>query len=188
MTRTLSSTVTDYVTGTILYPVFLAQFQFDSANLNLWTGYRTLSFNPGTGAESFVGAGDLGRVSPVMETASIKATGLDFSLSGLNTSVVSVALTEAYQGRICVLWLGFMDTNGDLADTVQVFKGRMDTMAVREDGDSSVISVKAESILISLEKANERRFTPEDQQLDYPTDEGYSIVAALQQRDLEWGG
>jgi hypothetical protein len=188
MTRFLSSTVTAYVTGTELYPVFLAQFQFDSGRLNLWTGYRTLVFDTGEGSEGFAGAGDLGKVSPVMETERIRATGLDFSLSGLNSAVVSIALGEDYQGRICILWLGFMDTNGDLAGSVELFRGRMDILSISESGETSTISVKAESVLVALEKSYERRWTDNDQKIDYPSDEGFSGVAALQQREINWGG
>ena len=33
----------------------------------------------------------------------------------------------------------------------------------------------------------ERRYTPEDQKLDYPLDEGFSSVASLQDKQVAWG-
>lgn len=189
MTRTLSSTIVAHVTGAVVYPVFLAQFQFDSANLNLWTGYRTLSFNPGTGAEDFLGAGDLGNVSPIMETSQTKATGLDFTLSGINSTLVSAALLESYQDRACALWLGFMDPagSGTLLDSIEIFRGRMDVMTIVESGETSTIGVSAESVLVGLQRSNIRRFTAEDQKKDYLNDTGFDQVTQLQMKEIVWG-
>ena len=136
----------------------------------------------------FVGVGNLGPVSPITETASVKATGLDFTMAGIDANLLSIALTEDYQERNATLWLGFMDTsNNSYIDRIQVFKGRMDVMTIEEGGDGAVISVSTESILVGLERARERRFTHEDQQAQYAGDLGFEFVASLQQKDVAWG-
>lgn len=183
MTRTLASTIVSEITGATVYPVFLAQFEFDSGVLNLWTGYRNLAI----GGDIFVGAGELGSVTPTVETESLKAYGLSFSLSGIDTSIIATALSAPYQDRICTLWLGFMDTVGDYIDRVQIFKGRMDTMNIKEEGELATISITAENVLIGLERSNERRYTSEDQKLSFSTDTGFDQVPALQLKEIAWG-
>lgn len=187
MSRALSSAIVAEVEGAVVYPVFFAQFQFDSGNVNFWTGNRTISFDGGDGAEDFIGAADIGSVSPIIETTAVRATGVEFILSGFNSDYVSAVLTEDYQDRICVLWLGFMNADGTLLDSVEIFRGRMDIMTIKEDGETSTISVSAESVLIGLERANTRRFTPEDQKSDYPNDLGFDQVPQLQLKEIVWG-
>jgi len=188
MTRTISSTVVDQVAAPSCKPVFLAQFEYDSSPLNLWTGTQPVLYNIGRGGgpESFVGAGDLLGVSPITETQQLRATGLDFSLTGINAQMLSIALAEPYQGRQCSLHLGFME-DGDILAGLEIFRGRMDVMTISEGGVTSSITVAAESILIGLEKLDERRWTGEDQKISYPTDLGFDMVPSLQQKEITWG-
>ncbi len=183
MARSLASTIISEVTSTNLRPILMVQQKFDSGDINLWTGYRDLVVD----SETFVGAGDLGNISPIKESQRTKAEGLQFNLSGINSSLLSLALQEDYQDRIINLWLGFMDDNNVFIARVLMFKGRMDVMTITESGITSTISITAENILIALERPNERRYTDEDQKLTTPADEGFSQVVSLQQKDVVWG-
>lgn len=183
MSRTLVSTIVSEVTAATVYPMFMAQFEFDSGNLNLWTGYRDLTVN----SDVFVGAGELGTFTPLIETEALNARGLEFTLSGIDTSIVATALTEAYQDRLCTLWIGFLDSDSTYIDRLQMFKGRMDTMNISEGPETATITIAAESVLISLERANERRFTAEDQKLINASDKGYDQVPSLQNLEIAWG-
>jgi len=183
MTRTLASTIVSQVEGSIVYPILMAKFEFDGGDLNLWTGYRNLT----VGGDIFVGAGELGSVTPTVETETLKAAGLTFSLSGIDSLIIATALTEPYQDRPCTLWLGFMDEDNGYVDRVQLFKGRMDTMNIEESGELTSVSLAAENVLIGLERSNERRYTGEDQKLSYPTDTGFDQVPALQLKEIAWG-
>jgi hypothetical protein len=183
MTRTIASTIVSEIANSVVRPVFLARFIFDSASLNLWSGYRQIT----VGGHVFVGVGELGSISPVVETQSIKARGLTFQLSGIDSSIIGTALTQEYQDRLCTLWLGFMDSTDALIDYLEIFKGRMDTMNIQESGETCDISIAAESVLITLERTNERRYTTEDQKLDYPNDAGFDQVPSLQTKEVNWG-
>lgn len=183
MTRTLASTIVSEVEAATVYPILLSKFEFDGGDLNLWTGYRNITVV----GDIFVGAGELGSVTPTVESESLKAHGLSFSLSGIDSSIIATALLEPYQDRPCTLWLGFMDSDNAYIDRVQLFKGRMDTMNIQEEGTVSNISVAAENVLIGLERSNERRFTSEDQKLTYPSDTGFDQVPALQLKEIAWG-
>ena len=74
-----------------------------------------------------------------------------------------------------------------LPDPITLFEGVMDKMVLQDSGDESNISVFCESRLVSLENNNVRRYTPEDQKIDYPNDLGFDFVAGLQTAEIRWG-
>lgn len=184
MARTVASTIVSEITGAVVRPILLAELEFDSGVVRVWNGVGTLTIS----GNPFTGIGNLGSISPVTETAQVKSTGLDMTLSAIDSDLLSIAMTEDYQERNATLWLGFMDTSTNAyIDRIQMFKGRMDVMTIEESGDQSVISLSTESILVGLERARERRFTDQDQKSQYPTDLGFEFVTSLQQKDIAWG-
>ena len=188
MSRTIASTVVSHVTGATVRPIYLMQMQFDSGNLNLWTGYGELTHTiSGIGSVIWTGAGNIWGISAITETNGVRATGVDLSLSGLNSDIISVALSEDYQDRTVIIWLGFMNDNGTVLGEIEMFRGRADIMSINETGDSTTVSLTAESTLIGLERSNERRFTKEDQQIEFPNDLGFDTVPQLQQKEIVWG-
>jgi hypothetical protein len=63
----------------------------------------------------------------------------------------------------------------------------MDTMGIEDSGDTANIGLTAESRLIDLERSRERRYTSEDQKIDYPNDKGLEFIADLQDKEIVWG-
>lgn len=68
-----------------------------------------------------------------------------------------------------------------------LFEGTMDRMVLTDRGDEASVAIFCESRLISLENNNVRRYTPEDQKIDYPNDLGLDFVAGLQNAEIRWG-
>ena len=64
----------------------------------------------------------------------------------------------------------------------------MDVMTIEDAGATATINVSAESRLIDLDRSRTRRFTSEDQKIDYPNDKGLEMVASLQDKQITWGG
>jgi hypothetical protein len=184
MARIVASTIVSQITSANVRPILMAELEFDSGVTRLWNGIGSVTIE----GNEFIGVGSLGSISPITETAQIKSTGLDFTMAGVDSTLLALALTEDYQERAATLWLGFMDPDDNsYIDRLQIYKGRMDVMTIEEAGDTSVISVSTESILVGLERARERRFTDEDQKTQYPNDKGFEFVASLQQKDVAWG-
>lgn len=168
-----------------------ARFGFDSGTVFLWSGIGAITTSAmGTlPAATWQGLGTLGQVSAVEETTELRATGLTFTLSGVPSALISIALGEHYQGRACALWLGFLDDAWALiADPVQVFAGRLDQMEVTEAGTTAAIRVSAENRLIDLERVDEaHHYTPDDQHALWPGDKGLDYVPAMQEAVIVWG-
>ena len=184
MTRTVTSAVNTEMTAAELSPFFAVEMGFDEGTVRLWTGYGSITIDSNT----FLAGGDILSVSAISENAEVQANGVMIKLSGLSTSLVASALTTAYQGRDCNVYVGVLDSNGAVvADPIKIFAGKMDVMTVEDTGASAEITVTAESKLIDLERSRARRYTSEDQKIDFPDDKGLDFIAGLQDKLVVWG-
>lgn len=183
MARGLPASVAAAITQGVVKVAFFAEFQFASGTVRMWTGFGDKNWN----AQVWTGAGDFGGISPVDETTEFGASGLTFTLSGVPSTAVALALADNYRGRPCKLWLAILDEADAVVDAYQIFAGRMDVMTIDDSGDVSRISIQVESRLIDLGRARTRRYTDAEQQLLYPGDRGCEYVAKLAEKPLNWG-
>ena len=184
MTRDLTSGMQTAVTADLVRPITLVQCAFDSGNLNLWSGIGDLTVD----SVDYVGAGSLLTIGEISETTEIAANGVRVTLSGVTSPLITKARDEDYQGRELKVLLGAMDaSNGVIDDPIVVFSGFMDTMTINESGDIATIQVSVENRLIEFEKTRVRRYTAEDQKIDYPNDKGLEFVAEMAEKEIVWG-
>ena len=167
-------------------PVLLFKFEFDNGTLRLWNGLHDLDFNePGIGINTYTGAANLLALSSIKETINLKADSLSVSLSGLDATLLSISLTEQYQGRPFTLWLGALDDSNILIpDPLLIFNGKMDVMTFTDDGVTGKIDLIIENELIALNRPNERRYNDKDQELDFPGDRFFEFVPSIQQKEI----
>ena len=184
MSRSVTSAVNTIFESNSVSPFMAIDLAFDGGNFTAWTGYGNITFDSTT----YVGAGDFLSVSPVKENAEVQANGIDITLSGIPSALISSALNETYQGRSCKLFLGALDSsNAVVSDPYLLFSGRMDLMSIDDSGDTANINVTAESRLIDLDRTRERRYTHQDQKIDFPNDKGLQFIADLQDKEIVWG-
>ena len=184
MARSLPSALSAEINATELKPFYAVEFSFDSGTVRFWTGIGNITAN----SETWFGAGSVLAISDSAEGIDLSANGLTITLSGLESNIVAVALTENYRGRTCKVYMGALDaTNQPVSDLYQVFAGRMDTMSIQEDGTTATIAITVENVLIDLERARTRRYTDEEQKKRFPNDKSLETVAALQDRQISWG-
>ena len=73
-----------------------------------------------------------------------------------------------------------------VADVHQIFKGFIDTITFDEGTNSARVRIRAESRLVQLERSIEKRYTEAQQKSEYSSDEGFSLLDELQDRDVIW--
>jgi hypothetical protein len=208
MSRELSDAVADALDDAVVYPFFAVELLFDGENvLRMWTGVGTLVYN----SVEWFGTGNLLNISSVEETTEISAKGATVTLSGVPSEVISLALSEPYQGRICKIYFGMfskgsmLDESGNYIlledggkiyldnpqtnfnDLTEIFSGYMDQMNISEGPDASTIELAVENKLVDLERSRVRRFTSAYQKSVYPNDLGLDFVEDLQDKDITWG-
>jgi len=185
MSRTITTGFRDEITSTHVRPIYLAQFVFDSETLRFWNGTAPFDYD----GDTYTGAGNLLKFDEIEETQKIEARGMKFNLSGIPSALIAIALGEEYQDRAVTIDLAFLDADGAIiADPYRFFSGKADVMSITDGAETATISLTAESDIIALLRVNERRRTPEDQKLTYSGDTFFDTVAALQSKEIIWGG
>jgi len=184
MSRTLSTEMREVASAELVRPIYLVKMEFDSGDLDLWSGLGNLVY----GGDTYIGTGDLMAISSVKESEELTANGVTFTVSGIKQSLVSLARDEPYQGRKITLYLGAFDENADIISSpVILFSGFMDVMSISDSGETSTITIAAENKLIAFDRSSVRRFTAEDQKIDHPTDKGFEFVSKIAQQEIIWG-
>lgn len=179
MARTVPSAILTALLQPTVQPFYAIELLFDTAPLRIWTGYgdRTI------GGQTYTGAGSLLNIGGLEEAGDLSAKGVTLTLSGISSSIVSLALNEPYQGRSCRILFGVVNVN----DSVELFSGLMDVMTIEDSGETSTITLTVESKLVALERPVVRRYTHESQQALYPGDTFLSFVTDLQDKEIVWG-
>jgi len=166
------------ITDSEIQPFYAVELLFDSGAVRLWTGYDDKTI----GGDTYLGAGSLLSIPNVEEIADMSAKSAEITLSGVATELVSLALQEPYQGRNARILFGVEGQT-----PIEVFGGLMDVMTISDSGEASTISLTVESRLVELERIRPFRYTDNSQKLRHPTDDFFSFVPALQDREILWG-
>ncbi len=181
MSRDIASAISNALDDQTISVFWACDLLFDSPNaLHFWSGIGDLSLD----GETYTGAGDLLGISELRESSDIAAYGATLTLSGIPSSIISVALAEPYQGRKAVVKFG-VDVGGTKT-AFTVFTGEMDQMSISFGADTATISLDVESRMIDLNRPRIRRYTDADQQSRYVGDLAFEFVPRLQSESLEW--
>ena len=153
--------------------IFLAvKAEFDSGSIRLWTGIEDLTIS----SEEYLGAGSLLTISSPLEDTEVTSSGVQISVSGMNETVLSYALSETYQNRPLTIFVGYLSGGtSDVVGTMTVFKGRMTALAISDDPDGSTITIDAENRLIDLKRPSNLRYTKESQEFLHSGDKGFDL-------------
>ena len=187
MARNLHSDFLAAVQQDEIQPAMLVKVNTSGGDVLIWTGISDLVYN----AETYIGVGTLGGVSAQSERTDLSATGVTLSLSGIPSDLVSTALGQVQQGRLCQVWLALLSTStGALVNNpYELFAGFSDVTILTEQADTATITIQAENRLVDLERARIRRYTDEDQKSDAANsaDKGFEFVPGLQDKVLTFG-
>jgi hypothetical protein len=205
MTRDVSEAVLSSLEDDVVYPFYAIELLFDGENtLRLWTGQGTLVYD----GVSYFGTGQILAVDSVEETTEMSAKGATLTLSSVPDTVLSLALSEPYQGRRCNIYFGMFARGSLLTESsvyilledgsqillesqdtglTQIFSGYMDQMNIEEGPESSILSLTVENKLIDLERIRVARFTSSYQKSVYPNDRGLDFIEDLQDKNIVWG-
>jgi hypothetical protein len=109
--------------------------------------------------------------------------GATLTMSGIPSELLSLALSEPYQGRVCKIYFGVM---GEQIFN-ELFSGYMDQMNIEDGAESATIEMRIENKLVDLERARVARFTSGYQKSVYAGDLGLEFIEDLQDKDIVWG-
>ena len=174
--RDISTALSNKLLGKDVDLFVAVELMFDSGALRIWSGIGDKSI----GGQTYTGTGSLLSVGGIEESDGLSAPGASISLSGVDSSLVSLAIQEPYQNRDCRILLG----SGD--DFFEIFSGFMDVMIIEDNGETCIVNLTVESRLIILDRKVPLRYTQETQNSLYPGDTFFSTVASLQDKKVDW--
>jgi len=193
MSRDLTPTTIAALDDAVVYPFFAVELKFDEGTfvpigqtepvekiLRFWTGQGLLILPDLT---EWYGVGSLLGISSIEETSEMSVRGATITLSGIPSEVISLALSEPYQGRVCNIYFGVKGENV----FNNIFSGYMDQMNIEDGPETCTVEVTVENKLIDLERQRVARFTSGYQKSVYPNDKGLEFIEDMQDRPLTWG-
>lgn len=184
MARSLSTGALAQLLSDHIRLVFFVQAQFLSGTIFVWNGLGSVSWN----GQTWVGVGNLLNISTVSEATDIAARNMTLTLSSIPQDMLTRALNECRQNFPVSVFLGFLASDGSIvADPYQSFSGHMDVPTLAEGTNDATISLSCENPLIDMDRSPNRRFTNDDQKQDFPTDQGFLFVSAIQSWNGTWG-
>ena len=184
MPRNMTPAVLGAMQGAVLRPALFVEAAFVSGPIYVWSGIGQITWN----GQVWTGIGTLGSISTIEEGSTVAAKGITLTLSGIDASLLNDVMTEFQVGLPVSVTLGVFDTNNALiADPVCCFSGRMDQPTIDVTGTLATIAINCENRLVEMNVAVDRRYTDEDQQMDYPGDLGFQFVNGIQEAQIYWG-
>ena len=188
MARSITTAFNNALKSQIVTPIIATELEFSDGTLRFWNGYGNITMTAGGSSKVFTGLGDFLGISPISESSTLQMSGVTLSMSGIKSSLISTALSAQYTNRNGAIYLGMYDTSRNvIADVYTVFKGKMDVLNISEQGNTATITLNIESRLISFDLPINRKYTLEDQQVDFPNDVGFEFIPDLQDKEITWG-
>lgn len=182
--RDLTVGVKSGLAQTVISPHVLCELDFPSGRVNFWTGEASIDWD----SKTWMATGRAINFSAISETTDGSSQGVSIDISGLDSDDVSDVVDDEFQDSNATIWIALYDPNTHtiMADPFQMFRGKMDSADLRDDGNQALISIRCESRLINQVKRISYRYTNQDQQLLYPGDLGLEFVASIQDKKVVW--
>lgn len=180
----VSSQFLSAIQSSYVRPALFVQINFTTGPVYVWSGAGSIEWNTFT----WQGVGQFGDISNIEEGVDVFARGITMTLSGIDTTLLNDVLNDYQQGLPAIVYLGLFDGSGVLIpNPITCWSGRTDQPTLTVGGDKATLSITCENRLIDLNVSVERRYTNDDQQLDYPGDKGFSFVNGIQSVSIYWG-
>lgn len=179
--RTVAAPAQAVLAGPVAPLCLLLELGFDPA-VRLCSGSVAIQW----GADLYYGTGTLGAVEAV--TDEVQSTqGLRFTLSGVPSDSIALALGEDVRGKSCTLRLAVLDpATHAVLDAPIVFTGELDTMPITHGTDDCTIGVVAIHRGDTYRRPKPLRYTDGDQQRMHSGDTSLRYVLSQAQVSDVW--
>ena len=186
MARGLSSSVkTELATG-VIDPVLLVEIDFSSPVYLTNSPFDITSSVSGT-SRTYLTNGHLKNITGINETNKPTKNSLQLTLSGVDQTYISIALSENIINKEVYIYRGFLDTsNALISDPFLLFFGTIDEYRINDTTSTANLVLNLTSHWGNFQKTSGRVTTDNSQQRFFSGDKGMEF-AALTVRDIRWG-
>lgn len=179
----ITAAATDELASNHYRSVHMLRLDLDEGIVAVHSGLNTIPY----GGLSYLGVGNLGNISQIVESTDLTNADVEATLSGIPPEYIQYLHDQHWQGRPCWIWEGLLDHDHQLVDApILKFSGRADYGVIKL-GESVTITVSLLGGMADWRRARTRRYTHENQQKRYPGDMGLEFVATMVEKPLIWG-
>jgi len=183
MPRTTDSSLISALTAGSLQPAIFVMLTFSTGPQYIWSGIGSVTWN----GHTWTGLGPLLQLSPISDAATVEPRGASVSLSGLDATLLPLAMADFVLGLPAAIYLGLGSGGTLIATPITSWAGRMDQCSIDVTGTDATITIALENRLLDLNISTERRLTNQDQQMTWPGDLGLAFVDGIQELTIYWG-
>lgn len=168
----------------VLRPVILMEAGFTSGTVRVFTGTGTLVTSDGN---QWLGVPLPLEIEAVSDVSRVLAQGTSFTFSGLDSSLLQKTMEEVRITGAAKVYLGLLGPDDRLVSDPQLMvSGYLDAPELQDGGQTATVRFHVEGPFLDR-RTLIRRFTNEDQQLDYPGDEAFKFRVMLAHKEIVWG-
>jgi hypothetical protein len=195
MSRIVPAALVTALGNAQIEPFFAIEMMFDTRTitfngesidvgpLRLWSGMYDKTINVQGSDQTFTGTGGLLSIGGLEEAGDLSAKSVTLTLSGIPSTIISLALQEPYQRRACRIYFGVEG----VSDVVEIFTGKMNTMRILDSEQTATIEMTVESKLVELERSSNLRYTDLNHKSRKPNDAFFEYVQSIQDVKVAWG-
>ena len=186
MARGLSSAVkTELATG-IIDPVLLVEIGFSTPVYLTNASFDITSSISGI-SRTYASNGHFRGITGISETNKPSKNSLSLSLSGVDQTYVSLALSENIINKEVYIYRGFLDASqAIIADPFLLFFGTIDEFRIKDTTTKASLVLNITSHWGNFSKTSGRTTTDNSQKRFFSGDKGMEF-SALTVRDIRWG-
>ncbi len=186
MARTLTTAVKNELLTGQIRPVHLLTIGF-ATPVNITDNAFDLTSSISGSSVTYSSSAFLVGASSFEEQTDISKTTLSVSLSGVDTTFISIVLAENIVNDSVTIFRGLLNSsNALIADPILLYQGNIDTFEISETETQSNVKLMIVSHWADFEKKSGRKTNNASQQRFFSTDVGmdFSSETVL---DLKWG-
>ncbi len=156
----------------------------DDSFLRMSTGIGTVVWD----SRTWLGTGLALGIEGYREDANGSANGLRISLTGTESTIISIALQSLERSKPVKVYIALLDSaNVIIDDPYLLFLGKVDeTNALYSDGNASIV-LNAETDMLNSRRSSNRMLSHLDQIIAFPDDLGLQYITRLKAYKGQWG-
>lgn len=148
--------------------------------------FNTTGWTLAWGGDSYLAVGQLGEIQEIDDSPG-EVKGVSFSLSGVSSDAIALALVEPVQGKPLTIYTAiFNPSTYQIADASIEWAGKIDVFSIDENGETCALRVTAEHSGIDLLRPDVVRYTDADQRRLFSGDLGFQYVIDQSDKQIVW--
>lgn len=183
MSRVLDASTKAALSNDALHFFHLVTIEFGTP-VRLTDHTHDLSYDFGSGSETFLSTARLGGIGAMTETLAPSNTSISLDFTGANLADISLALTEDFTDSRVIIRRGIFDTSGQTRNAnivgkpFIIFDGKAESFDISDDAQEgkSTVTWKIASHWANWHKSKGRKSNPRNAKQYYPNETGFDHV------------